>query len=87
MVISDYMQENISLQEYNTFDLKAKAAYFQCFKNIEELNEELTNVIELGKSLLVLGGGSNMLLIKDWESVVLKNEIKGIELTDEYSQF
>jgi len=33
--------------------------------------------------LLILGGGSNILFTKDFDGLVLKNELKGIELVNE----
>jgi len=71
--------ENVSLKPYNTFGLEAKAKYFVVFKSVEELKEIL--VLEKFKieKKLFLGGGSNVLLMGDFNGLVLKNEIYGIE--------
>ena len=73
--------ENISLKPYNTFGVDVKAKQFTIFSNAEELQELLTANAKQKK--LVLGGGSNILFTKDFEGLVLKNEIKGIELIKE----
>ena len=77
------IQENTSLQAYNTFGIDAKAAYFAEFKT----EKELLDCLPVQLPLLVLGGGSNLLLTKNWDGIVLKNAIKGIEKTDETPDF
>jgi UDP-N-acetylmuramate dehydrogenase len=76
------IQENISLRPYNTFGIDARAKYFAVFKDVDEL-EELTSNLHPSTSSgptsnFILGGGSNILLTKDFDGLVLKNEIKGI---------
>lgn len=71
--------QNISLKPYNTFGLEAKAKYFVVFKSVEELKEILTKENFKNEKKLFLGGGSNILLMGDFEGLVLKNEIYGIE--------
>jgi len=69
------VSENISLKPFNTFGLEAHARYFAPFSNSEELLL-LTNDYRL--PTFILGGGSNILLTKDFDGLVIKNEIKGI---------
>lgn len=77
------MLENISLWPYNTFHIECIARYFSIFENVAELQE-----LPLGSQpLLILGGGSNILLTKDFNGWVLKNEIKGIELVHEDTDY
>ena len=76
------VEQDVSLKPFNTFGLSAKAAHFIAFTSVNELLEAL-KMIESDQQLMVLGGGSNILLTKDFEGVVLKNELKGIELIDE----
>jgi UDP-N-acetylmuramate dehydrogenase len=70
------LQENISLRPYNTFGVDAKARYFfsvtapqGLMPVVEEAPGELP--------LFVLGGGSNVLFTRDFEGLVLKNDIMG----------
>ena len=77
-------QENISLRPYNTFGIDAKARYFAGFKDIDELSELLNSA---PTSTFILGGGSNILLTKDFNGVVLRNEIMGIAELHEDSEY
>jgi UDP-N-acetylmuramate dehydrogenase len=77
------LQENFSLKPYNTFGIDAKAKYFATFESITELEEILHHKPKTINSKLILGGGSNILLTKDFDGIVLKNEIKGIEIVNE----
>jgi len=73
--------ENVSLKPFNTFGIEAKASQFQVFSSVPELQSLLKSV---GASpLLILGGGSNLLLTQDFQGVVLKNELKGISVIKE----
>jgi UDP-N-acetylmuramate dehydrogenase len=74
--------ENASLKAYNTFGIDAKARWLSSFANQEELSGSLN-----GQSLLILGGGSNILFTLDFDGLVLRNEIKGIELVREDEQY
>lgn len=79
------IQENFSLKRYNTFGIDAKARYFFAFSDSNELSELLTPDSRL--PTLILGGGSNILFTKDHNGLVLKNEIKGIELLHEDGEY
>ncbi|MBC7720434.1 MAG: UDP-N-acetylmuramate dehydrogenase [Pedobacter sp.] len=82
------IQENVSLKKYNTFGMDVAAQYFATFSNVNEL-EEILNYSQLptSNSQLVLGGGSNILFTKPFAGLVLKNELKGIELIKEDAEF
>ena len=78
------IQENFSLRRYNTFGIESTALYFSTFTNIDELAElvETASIFQSEKSadpLMILGGGSNILLTRDRNGYVLKNEIPGIK--------
>jgi UDP-N-acetylmuramate dehydrogenase len=75
------IQTNKNLKEYNTFGISVKAEMFAVFSSIEELKQILS--FRNNKKLLVLGGGSNLLLTKDFDGLVIKNEIKRFEVIEE----
>jgi UDP-N-acetylmuramate dehydrogenase len=79
------ISENISLRPYNTFHVHAMARYFAQFTNADELMAllEVVNAKRNAPDTLVLGGGSNLLLTRDFDGYVLKNEITGIEKVKE----
>ena len=79
------IQENISLRSYNTFGIDVKARYFSRFNNSDELEELTANNSRL--PTLILGGGSNILFTKDFDGLILKNEIKGIAELHEDSEY
>jgi UDP-N-acetylmuramate dehydrogenase len=79
--------ENISLKPYNTFGIDATAKAFAKFSSIEDLCEILNQQSQISSKKLILGGGSNILLTKNFDGIVLKNELKGIELLNEDSDF
>jgi UDP-N-acetylmuramate dehydrogenase len=78
------IQENVPLQSYNTFRIDVKARYFFKFQSLFELEEVLD--YKPKTSRLILGGGSNLLFTKDYDGLVLKNELTGIELVREDEQ-
>jgi UDP-N-acetylmuramate dehydrogenase len=78
-------QEDVSLHPYNTFGIEAKARYFATFSDTDTLARLLDS--RESRSLLVLGGGSNVLLTKDVDGIVLRNEIGGIDLLAEDDEF
>jgi UDP-N-acetylmuramate dehydrogenase len=77
------IQESVSLKPHNTFGIDATAKYFSSFSSVEELNEIINSQFSVLNSQLILGGGSNILLTKSFDGLVLKNEIKGIEVVKE----
>ncbi len=77
------MLENISLKPFNTFGINVEARYFSTFQSEEQLHEIISGKLFQSNKHLILGGGSNILLTKDINGIVLKNEIEGIELISE----
>lgn len=79
----EVIEQHISLLPFNTFKINVQTKLFASFSNIETLEELLNNNSIEKESKLILGGGSNILFTKDFDGVVLKNELKGIELIGE----
>jgi len=79
------LSENISIRRYTTFNIEAKARWFASFADPAELEELLS--ADLRHPLLILGGGSNILLTQNFDGLVLKNEIKGVREIDEDQEY
>jgi UDP-N-acetylmuramate dehydrogenase len=93
------LQENFSLKKLNTFGIDVSAKYFATFNTVDEISELLefkelsTANYSTGSfgqpshgalwATLILGGGSNILFTKNFDGLVLKNEIKGIKIIKE----
>ena len=75
------IQENISLKNHNTFGIDVKARFFV----------EITGLVQLQKVLelkaypkkFIISGGSNMLLTKDIDALVMHIGLKGITVVEE----
>lgn len=74
------LRENVSLKPYNTFALEARARLFAEAHDDDEVREALVLAAERGLPLLVLGGGSNLLLTRDVEALVLRMASRGVRL-------
>jgi UDP-N-acetylmuramate dehydrogenase len=70
------IQENISLKKYNTFGIDVSARRFISITSFYELQQ----LLKTEKDFFLISGGSNMLLTKDIESLVVHIDIKGISI-------
>jgi UDP-N-acetylmuramate dehydrogenase len=61
----------------NTFGIDASAEYFAEVHSLQDVQAVLRQPI---RPILVLGGGSNLLLTRDVRGLVLKNAIQGIRV-------
>ena len=77
------LESNVSLLPYNTFGLDVRARLFARFASVEALRELLALPAVQAAEKLILGGGSNLLFTKDFDGVVLKNEIRGLEVAEQ----
>ena len=72
--------ENYPLLKLNTFGVDVKAKYFTSINTINELIELTKTNVFKDLELLILGGGSNILFTKDFDGLVILNNIKGKEI-------
>ena len=75
--------ENYPLLKLNTFGVDVKAKYFVSINTINELIEVTKTNVFKDLQLLILGGGSNILFTKDFDGLVILNNIKGKEIIDQ----
>jgi UDP-N-acetylmuramate dehydrogenase len=76
------IQENISLKPYNKFGIDVAARYFASFTSIDSIKELLEFKLKNKSTFppLILGGGSNILFTQNYNGLVAKNDIVGIEI-------
>ena len=79
------IQNNFSLKKYNTFGIEAKAKQFIAVHSVEELKTILKE--NQTQKKFILGGGSNMLLTKDIEALVIHMDLKGKKIIKENEDF
>jgi len=73
------IQENVSLKNFNTFGIDVSARYFVEIAHEDELVELFADPQWQHTERLVLGGGSNLLLVDDFNGLVIRMNIRGIE--------
>ncbi|MBS1527088.1 MAG: UDP-N-acetylmuramate dehydrogenase [Bacteroidetes bacterium] len=73
------IQENVSLKSFNTFGIDVSARYFVEIAHEEDLAELFLDPQWKSIKRLVLGGGSNMLLVTDFDGLIVRINIRGIE--------
>lgn len=78
--------ENYPLLKLNTFGVDVKAKYFTSINTINELIELTKTNLFKDLELLILGGGSNILFTKDFDGLVVLNNIKGKEIINQNQQ-
>lgn len=76
------IQQNVSLQPYNTFGIDAKAEQLIVITDKEQLQTIAENK-ELPEDKHIIGGGSNILFTKDVDGLTLLNQLNGIEVVKE----
>ncbi|SUD79589.1 UDP-N-acetylmuramate dehydrogenase [Pseudomonas putida] len=70
-------QEQVSLKPYNTFGIDVKARYFSQARNDLHVRQALSQAQRLALPVLVIGGGSNLLLTRDIDALVLHMASQG----------
>jgi UDP-N-acetylmuramate dehydrogenase len=81
------IEHNKLIKSYNTFSINAYSDSFALFNSLEKLSELLHSYQQIKNnnqnSVLILGGGSNLLFTSNFNGLILKNEIKGIRVVKE----
>lgn len=77
------IKENISLKNYNTFGISVFAKRFISVDSVYELQQ----VLKVEKDFFLISGGSNMLLTKNIEKLVIHINTKGISIDKEDDNF
>ncbi|WP_423770492.1 UDP-N-acetylmuramate dehydrogenase [Pseudomonas sp. NLJ1] len=75
--MTEQWQEQVSLKPYNTFGIDVKARYFSQAHDDQEVRQSLAQAQQGGVPVLVIGGGSNLLLTRDIDALVLHMASRG----------
>ncbi len=79
--------ENYSLKPHNTFGVESKAKYFFEFTDLEDLTVFLnSNKSTRDEKILVIGEGSNILFLSDFDGLVIHPNVPGIQIVKEDRQ-
>ena len=81
--MSTSINSNYPLRDYNTFNISVNAKLFYEFKDKISLQKILKREDLKNKNILILGGGSNILFSKNYDGLILKNGILGINIISE----
>ena len=76
-------EKDYSLLRHNTFGIDAKCKRFMEYGSVEEAQAVVGMLTETDRPLLILGGGSNLLLTGDYNGTVLHSGIRFLEQTNE----
>ncbi len=79
------IEQNISLKPFNTFGIDVTASHYVSVSTIDELKQILS--LREYPNKLILGGGSNMLLTKNFEGLVIHINLKGIQIVSQDDDF
>lgn len=79
--------QHYSLRSFNTLKVEAKADFFCTITQVSDIAELAQQPAYLNSEKLVLGGGSNILLLGDYPGYVLHNTISGVTLESETDQY
>lgn len=76
------ISENVSLKPLNTFNIEARASLMVDCQSEEDVRQ-LPPIVGGGMRLFVLGGGSNVLFLNDFEGAIIRPLIGGIEVVED----
>lgn len=74
------VQAGVSLKRYNSFGVDVSARWFIEVHDDQQVREALAYAAQRQLSVMLLGGGSNLLLTRDVEALVLRMASRGIRL-------
>jgi UDP-N-acetylmuramate dehydrogenase len=78
--VSLHLQSEVSLKAFNSFGVDVRARLFAQAHDDGEVREALSLAEQRGLPLLVIGGGSNLLLTRDVQALVLRMASRGIRI-------
>jgi UDP-N-acetylmuramate dehydrogenase len=80
------VEQKFSLQKYNTFALDVRAKYYIEIHNEQDVLDFLDSRNFASEKLFILGGGSNVLFLDDFDGVVLNYTSQNVQVVSENQQ-
>lgn len=77
------IQIQVQLKPFNTLSLNSVASHYTQIKNTDDLLDAIDYAEQQSLNLLILSGGSNMLLPEHIHALVMHMDIQGIDVTAE----
>jgi len=74
------MHRDVALKPYNTFGLQARATHLVNVTDDDQARAALAYARDHGLEVLVIGGGSNLLLTRDVQALVLRMASRGVQV-------
>lgn len=78
---------DVSLKNFNTFGIDVSSKLFSQAENEDHVRNVIQSTEFMRNSSLILGGGSNVLFTKNFDGIVLRNHIQGIEVIEETKEY
>lgn len=78
-------ERNYSLKKHNTFGIDAKCRRFIEFEDDEEAFEVAAILRKSALPYIIIGGGSNLLLTKDFDGIVVRSGVKGHYFEEDFT--
>jgi UDP-N-acetylmuramate dehydrogenase len=80
------VQEKVALKVYNTFGIEAIADKFVHLQSAKDVFEFVNSKEISNQPLFIVGGGSNLLFVNDFNGLIVKPDIQGIEIVSDASK-
>ena len=71
------IEKNYSLKEHNTFGIDAKCRMFVEYESVDEAQDVARLLGKESLPYIIIGGGSNLLLTRDFDGIVVHSAVKG----------
>jgi len=84
--MSAKVESQVSLKPYNSFGIEAEARYFAQARSDADVRQLLAYAGSEDLPVLVIGGGSNLLLTRDVEALVVRMSSSGIRVLSDDGQ-
>ena len=81
------IESDVSLKNFNTFGIDVSSKLFSQAENEDHVRNVIQSTEFMRNSSLILGGGSNVLFTKNFDGIVLRNHIQGIEVIEETKEY